>query len=314
MNLSSHKNNMNNSNTHIHCPDCASKNTFFIGNISDDGNFAGTPLSESLKMGSLYRCTNCNLKFKYPVADTETYNSLYDNNFTETWDSPTLRYDQQKVLENLPKLTEEKILDYGCYSGGLLEHIQSNYKYGIEVNSSAAKRATEVSGATVYRDVESMPTWLIFDRVIAMDVIEHMVSPRKFLEKLLSVTNDNGSIYITTWDADNFLWGIHKENWWYSSFNKHIAFVSRKWFDYFAPVLGYEMMEISKYRYEKRTILNIIRYILRLCIRIFSFGQDRGVEKILYRFFWIIYKSNYMWMTMSKDHLFIHLKKLSPKS
>ncbi len=297
----------------IVCPDCQSTNISFIWDIPNNDSFAGKLLSKVLEMGSLYSCDTCCLKFKYPVAQSEIYDALYNNDTAETWDSKELRYDQIQVLQHISKYKNLNILDYWCYSGSLLSHIQGNRIFGIEINDTAAKRAEEVSGAKVFKDVSNLPTNLKFDVVIAMDIIEHMVSPKIFLKKLLDIATIDGEIILSTGNGNNFLWNIHKENWWYCSFNEHIAFISKKWLLSYAEELGYEVVDFKTYPYEKPNILSLSKYFVRIVLQLLFLWNWKFLESSFLKFFQVRYKSNYIWMWVSSDHLLTCLKKIPKK-
>ena len=122
-----------------------------------------------------------------------------------------------------------------------------------------------------------------------MDVIEHMTSPKNFLQSLLTITNPGGEIIISTGDAENKLWTWHKANWWYCSFNEHISFISESWINYYAPILDFELIEIEKYSYTQITILSILKYIIRLIF--IGLGLQ---EETLQKFFGKNFKKNYI--------------------
>jgi len=130
----------------ITCPDCDSWKYLYIWDIITDDSFAGRIISKEIIKSFLYECQNCSLKYKYPRKNTQFYDTLYDNNEDDLWNSPEMRYDQKRVLSYINNLEEKDILDYGCYSWWLLRKVdKKDNLYGIEVNQKAWKKAHESS-------------------------------------------------------------------------------------------------------------------------------------------------------------------------
>lgn len=234
------------------CPCCGSHNLFLIGKLPDCSLFAGKRLEQPLPGGTLYRCRRCHLKFRYPMHDTATYERLYDNATVSTWSSAVNRVDwnliTNLVLEHLPQ--GGRVLDFGCYSGGLLARLAPAYeRYGVEINHAAAAVASEKADARIWSTVDDIPSELRFDVVIAADVVEHMTNPLNLIDKLLVLLTNRGILIITTGDADNSLWNRFGANWWYCFFHEHVAFLSKAWFDHLAQEKRFSIVRCQVFRY-----------------------------------------------------------------
>lgn len=218
------------------CPSCREPFAELLGDLPDSGWFAGIERDEKMPGGGLYRCARCRLKFRYPVQDLGDYIALYDNSHLLAWDSECTRNDWDLAIgairEVLPAYA--RVLDVGCYTGGLLSRLGPWYqRFGIEVNTAAA-RVAEQAGLMVWSSLDDVPAGTRFDAVIACDVVEHLADPEDFLLKLVSWLAEGGILVVTTGDAENRLWERFGANWWYCYYPEHIAFISRPWLRYLA--------------------------------------------------------------------------------
>lgn len=238
--------------TDIRCPDCGSMRNDFIGHLPDRHEFAGKPTERALKGGALYRCKSCALKFRHPIFTTGTYELLYDNACSGAWAVNEGRQDQMLVLKYLQdKLPGGgKVLDVGCYTGHLLGALNPRFeRFGVELNTAAAEVARRVTHAAIWNSLDEIPSDRRFEAILAIDVIEHMPSPRRFVEALSKKLSDGGVVILSTGDGENFLWKILGADWWYCSYAEHLAFISEQWLKFHAVTTGLEPLELVRFRY-----------------------------------------------------------------
>ena len=234
------------------CPYCKKQSSNLIGKLPSSNWFAGQHIKEPLPGGGLYHCTTCHLKFRYPIQPQETYIQLYDNSSTTTWSSEILRQDWDMITDYIHSNFSHggKVLDFGCYSGGLLAKLNSQYqKFGIEINKTSAAIAIEKNHARVWQHIEDIPESLSFDIIIAADVIEHIVNPAELIEQLMQRLTPNGVLIVTTGDADNYLWNFFGANWWYCFYPEHIVFISERWLKFFSREYQKQIIHIENFRY-----------------------------------------------------------------
>jgi len=238
----------------MNCPDCGSPRLNRLGRLPDVAFFAGRRLEQPLPGGELLRCAECDLRFRHPHLGSATYDRLYDNARVDTWTSGALRVDQRLVQAFVraptPDRRAPRVLDFGCYAGDFLATLPAGVdKYGVEVNATAAARAASRTGARVEPDLDRFAPELHFDLIVAMDVIEHVPSPRALMERLLRRLAPGGRLVVTTGDGGNWLWRLLGSRWWYCYFPEHIAFVSRRWLYHHAPALHASVQQASTFNY-----------------------------------------------------------------
>jgi SAM-dependent methyltransferase len=243
----------------MNCPDCGSAQLRHLGVLPDVAFFAGSRLAQPLPGGELIHCTRCDLRFRHPHLGTTRYDALYDNARADTWAAGPLRVDQ-RLVRSLAQATSPtparrpgaavRVLDFGCYAGDLLASLPAEFeKFGVEVNATAGARAASRSGARVERDLDHFPPELRFDLIVAMDVVEHVPSPRALFKRLLERLVPGGRLVITTGDSANWLWRLLGARWWYCYFPEHIAFISRRWLRYHASALGVSAQQARTFNY-----------------------------------------------------------------
>jgi len=297
---------------HSTCPCCGSRDLFEIGKLQDSFWFAGTRLETPLRGGWLYRCRNCQLKFRNPAESDHAYRDLYDNEATTTWEADASRPDWELVTRYVSQTQARgaKVLDFGCYTGGLLEKLGPQFqRYGIEINRVAAATASELIGQSVWSSVDEIPPGLRFDAVIATDVIEHVTNPLLLIEQLSSSLSDDGLLIITTGDADNYLWNRFGANWWYCFYPDHISFVSRSWLDYVSDVAAVSVVDCESFRYHNSGVVR------RFLDRVFVYWYGWFPSTYL-RFGRLLSKlrgrpalTSLPGVGVSRDHLFVVLKR-----
>jgi SAM-dependent methyltransferase len=236
------------------CPTCEAPNPIRLGRLPDSNWFAGTELEHPLPGGDLYRCTRCHLKFRFPVLSSVEYVRLYDNAITENWGREVERPDWERVVDVVERRVPlgGRVLDFGCYTGGLLARLAGRFDcHGVEVNRAAAASARATTGAAIMESVAKLSPALRFEAVIAVDVIEHVRDPRKLVEQLMSLVTDDGVLIISTGDAEHRTWQKFGANWWYCSYPEHIAFISRAWLDSLCEVTPVVVLEYKKFAYRR---------------------------------------------------------------
>ena len=95
---------------------------------------------------------------------------------------------------NLP-LSGGKVLDIGCYDGFLLSHVNSQSKFGIDINPvNEFSDVQYIQGDFMEHDFGNER----FDRIFALDVLEHAKQDREFFGKVLRLLSQDGIAILST--------------------------------------------------------------------------------------------------------------------
>src|SRR3989338_9351462 len=137
---------------------------------------------------------------EYFKGDKSIYASCYEykaGNISMVYRERALRILQNNVPENA------KILDAACAFGDLLALLDEDdfTTYGIDISKYALNRAKKNTRAQLTQgDLnESLPYQKnYFDAVFALDVIEHLESPYRFLLELHRILKKKGILFVQT--------------------------------------------------------------------------------------------------------------------
>ena len=113
-------------------------------------------------------------------------------------------------LKNIIKFSDKKarILDIGCYTGGLLSMLKTNDFRNImgldpspfAVKMAAKKNKVKVVLGSIFDNLNIGK----FDLIILTHVLEHISDLKLFIFKVSGLLNENGQIYIEVPDANKF--------------------------------------------------------------------------------------------------------------
>jgi SAM-dependent methyltransferase len=156
-----------------------------------------------------------------------------------------------KSLEKIMKSTSLRILDVGG-GAGLVSHVAKERGHMVEFSdlSPAAVSRAKSKGLTAHL---AKPEDLIathagqFDVIVALEVIEHVYSPKEFLSSIHALLRTGGLWAFTTGNVSESAWrGI---NWGYFDIPEaHLYFFSSQTMDRYLGEVGFTR-RISPYRY-----------------------------------------------------------------
>jgi 2-polyprenyl-3-methyl-5-hydroxy-6-metoxy-1,4-benzoquinol methylase len=269
------------------CPDCRSSNTELIGRLPDGQVFAGRTLDQPVQGGALFHCKGCWLKFRSPAPSESFRAAGYDNSLTQAWsDEATVRADWRLIvtLVHQQAITSPRVLDIGCYTGGLLRALGEGIKKaGVEPNRAAAQFASREVGAEVWHSLEDIPADKQFDFIIATDVIEHVDRPAVFVQTMFSKLAPGGSVILTTGDGDAPLASLFGANWWYWFTVEHISFISKKWIELFCQTTGATSDHVIHFSYLQLTPAVRLSHLLQTLLYGLTGSFYLGAVRLAYQ-------------------------------
>lgn len=301
------------------CPDCGSDAVRQIGPIPPSNTFAGRTMDSELDGGRLWECRVCALCFRYPHMSKVEIDQLYRSGNTESWQAPiTLRTDWQLLKKWLANQKDvNQLLDVGCFDGRLLEFLGSDYTWlGVEIHPEAAQRAQEKGVHILGSDFAHLPAPNPkIDVALAVDVIEHSLSPKAFLTSLAACIRPGGFIAITTGNTKALSWRLMGSRYWYCHIAEHMSFINPSWASHVAPQLGLEVEYLKVFSHAegtsslgKKAYEAAVNLLLRFAPRLFALLRRAGLGGIdLNRYPNLALAPPY-WMS-AKDHMLVVFRK-----
>lgn len=173
---------------HTQCPVCAGAHLVPIKGYEDT---------------NLYRCSDCTMVFSRNIANEEMLKNFYSNEYKRTtYFSPITVSRYEHLLDTLePYRKTNRILDVGAGCGFLLEVARKKgwEVYGTEYTEDVIRQCKD-KGIDMrmgsLQDVGFEPE--TFDVIVCIEVIEHLVDPKKTVEEMYRLLRPGGCVYLTT--------------------------------------------------------------------------------------------------------------------
>lgn len=256
-----------------------------LGQLPDLQFFAGTKTDTVLKGGSLQRCLACESMQRYPVYSEATYTQLYVGGASDTWAGKSNRNDNKMIADFIAENpTIHSVLDVGCNVGELLSYLpHSIEKFGIEP-SVAAKAIAAGKGIQIIGDTPAdLSNNMMFDCIVAVDVIEHIVEPNSFMQKLCMHLKPGGVLILSTGNPQYSPWYKRfKTRFWYSSFPEHLSFPSGLHYHKWAKSNGMTLEQQMPFYYSSgRPLRMLVIFLLQ-----YSFVISRGLHRVI---LWLVF-------------------------
>lgn len=157
----------------------------------------------------ILRCQTCGFLYSGRVMPDGPRTAYYADHFGSRRHLLGQRLNAEmnfRVLQRISTLRRGlSVLDVGCGYGFLLRLLQDKGDAavsGVELSNQAAayaNRTLRLDG--IYANWDAIPAGQVFDLVISLEVIEHLMEPVEFVRSLFGRTAPGGTLVIMT---DNF--------------------------------------------------------------------------------------------------------------
>ena len=231
------------------------------------------------------KCLDCGHVFAKLDISNEELKNLYKSDYFDTDEYhnykaevvPIKKNFQRllKVLKRYTKNPENKILvEVGSAYGYFVEDAQSVFKKVI--GTEIAKEPADYARKTLGLDVRNLDIldWNFdnqkIDVVCLWDVIEHLYSPNKYLNKISSNLGMGSLIALTTPDIGSLVAKFRKENWRQIHPPTHIHYFNKETITSILKLNGFEVIHYGHFgRYRSLGMIFYIIFVLRVKIPIF---------------------------------------------
>lgn len=186
------------------CPVCQSSNITQYGWLGVSPGLITHEIMPGVKVNAAivtrYNvCQSCNIIFQNPRLPQalEKYYSLGVYRKLHHWTPKKADEGELKRAQTDTEIIKKYVnkldshLDIGCSRGYLLDAIGAKLKVGVEPNANYVK----TKGVKVYQKLNQVPK-KPFDLVTAIHVLEHVLTPHKYLQKMAEFINPTGYLVI----------------------------------------------------------------------------------------------------------------------
>jgi 2-polyprenyl-3-methyl-5-hydroxy-6-metoxy-1,4-benzoquinol methylase len=165
------------------------------------------------------------------------YGTQYFQKLKYRNDDAQLREQERRarLLERAELPAHAKVLDFGCATGGFVDHVKERYEvYGSDISPQSIERAKQLypdlrdrlSTTTLIDPVpQNLP---MMDAIVAWDVIEHLKDPVSVVSKLAGRLRPGGVLAVSTPDYGALTARILRKRWAFMTPPEHLGFFSRK--------------------------------------------------------------------------------------
>ncbi|MDO8638508.1 MAG: methyltransferase domain-containing protein [Candidatus Daviesbacteria bacterium] len=202
----------------------------------------------------IVRCLGCGLVFADPIDKDKKIVERYKYFKDPEYEAERIGrgQNQKEILNNLNNMfpNKGKLLDVGCATGAFLESAKNDGwdVLGIEPSKWATDVAKNKYTLPVLQgtiDSLKIPK-KSFDVVVCLDVIEHVISPRKLLKSINKVLKPDGLLCLVTPDKDSLLSRVLGENWWHVR-PDHIFYFSESSINLLLQSEGFDKNAVKRY-------------------------------------------------------------------
>lgn len=171
------------------------------------------------------------------------------------------------TLRRFVTAAHQRLFEVGCAYGFFLTQARSVFAsvQGIDVSDDAARYAREELGLDV-RSGDLIETDLgdsTFDVACLWDTIEHLASPRRYIETLAAHMPANGLIAITTGDISSFNARWQKGRWRLIHPPTHVHYFSRRSLEMLLERCGFRVLHVEHCGFH-RSVSVMIHNVLAL--------------------------------------------------
>lgn len=232
----------------VSCDMCGSKriNVIYEKRGVENNNYYISDNSYGVH-GRIVECSTCNLRFVNPTKSSTLVLGKYKRFKDLQYESERSgRQDNQtRILKRLNMLNKNKgkLLDIGCATGSFMELAQNDgwKAWGVDpsrwATSIAKKRHLNAKEGTV-KSAKFNKDY--FDVIVCIDVIEHVLQPKKLLEETKRILKKGGTLCIVTPDSGSVIPRLLKEKWWHIR-PDHIFYFSKQTILNLLTIVGFKV-------------------------------------------------------------------------
>jgi len=196
------------------------------------------------------KCRNCGLVQPRYILESrdliKLYASVDDESYLATSDIRG-RSNYHQAIKLIDKFAKNRgsLLEIGAGSGGLLDILkhQFNHIHGVEPSKKFCQFAKEQYGLALdnigYEDISENRK---YDVILALDVIEHVVSVKHFMDKVFQLLTDDGIVIVSTPNKNSLAARLLGKKWWHIR-TPHLYYLDDRSFNALVDAAGFKIIK-----------------------------------------------------------------------
>jgi SAM-dependent methyltransferase len=224
---------------------------------------------------SIRRCSACGLLFKDVPSSQGTFDKLFEDAWTDSFshqdqtgaiELDLARNYSQRLISSLSvdNFNGLKILDFGAGRGSIITALAELGAdvYGIE---PFGYNYLKGKGFKVFRGIQDIPAGLLFDGIVAINVIEHLLRPWEAISELYGHLNRGGWFFLATPNVNSLNSRISASRWREYYNPSHIYFFNSGSIETIFNKVGFVQYTRLRWyiEYKKNLLLKILHYLLQ---------------------------------------------------
>lgn len=215
--------------------------------------------------------------------------ALYSSNYYQNGDYHNYKWEEVALKRNFADrlsrirrfIPTGKLLEVGSAYGFFLELAQKYFEVeGVEMDTETAEKVGERLGVKVYGgDFLSQNFSKKYDVIVTLDTIEHVASPRKFLQRCQRLLNPGGYLFLETGDVEAFVPRIRDERWRLVYPPAHLSYLSAKTLTMFLEKAGFRTVTVERLWFW-RSLAQVVYKVLPSLAKRLPPLVMRGLSKI----------------------------------
>jgi hypothetical protein len=223
----------------------------------------------------IWKCSSCGLLFRNPLPSQEDLAQLYKTSWINPLESmnETGSTDIQLAKKYASELARSlkvknfrgmKVLDFGAGKGSMSDAL---FKLGADVYAVEPFGYEELKkqGFNAFRTLEEITGEVSFNGVVAIEVLEHLTTPRLYLNLFKQKIVRCGWIYISTPNARSFNALINRSQWREVLKAGHLMLYTSRSLQFLLSSCGFQEYRRLRWfiNYQKSMVQSFTHYILQ---------------------------------------------------
>jgi 2-polyprenyl-3-methyl-5-hydroxy-6-metoxy-1,4-benzoquinol methylase len=200
---------------------------------------------------SILECSECGLVYlsSFDHINSKHYENsgMHNDNQLDydSWIEDTKDDDRRRFEFLIEKITNKRVLDFGCGAGGFLDIAKpfASKVDGIELEKALQSRFMEKELNVFSSIEEAKKNGAKWDLITSFHVVEHLPDPKKILKEIANLLTNEGELIIEVPNSNDVLLSLY-ENQKFQSFtywSQHLFLYSQKTLTELIRQSGYKL-------------------------------------------------------------------------